>query len=136
MEKDEELSTGYLAGSFDLLNVRDLDLIGQAADSCDRLLVGVFTDAHAEFVHGRPPVVPLGERLALVSHVRGVTEVLVHDEQAATPVGAVRFAGQGEERAVGDGVVVLVPRRVTASAALWEAVRPVRDTVGRAEDVA
>ena len=124
------MGAGYLAGSFDLLNVKDVDLIEQAVRSCDRLVVGVFTDAHAEAVHGRVPVVPLTERLALVGHVRGVAEAVVHDEESTGPgANGVLFAVAGEPAPVGS--VVLSPNRDTASVALRDALRPVRD-----EDVA
>ena len=44
------MSVGYLADSFDLINVRDLDLIAQARARCARLVVGVFTDEYVERV--------------------------------------------------------------------------------------
>ena len=73
------MSLGYLANPFDLINVRDIDIIRQAGRYCSRLVLGVFTDEFAERQCGRPPIVPLTERVALVSHVRGVHKVLVHD---------------------------------------------------------
>ena len=77
------MSVGYLADSFDLINVRDLDLIAQARARCTRLVVGVFTDEHAEWLFGRRPVVPLSERMAVLRHVRGVDEVVAHDAGSA-----------------------------------------------------
>lgn len=72
------MSVGYLADAFDLINVRDLDLIDQARRHCARLVLGVFTDDYAEEVSGQRPVMPLFERLALLECVRGVDEVVVH----------------------------------------------------------
>jgi cytidyltransferase-like protein len=74
------MTNGYLASTFDLLNVSDLDVIAQARRSCDSLLVGVFSDEHVERIFGRRPVVPLTERLELVRHVRGVDHAVEHDE--------------------------------------------------------
>lgn len=74
------MTNGYLASAFDLLNVSDIDLIAQARRCCDHLRIGVYTDDRVEQLIGKPPVVPLSERLELVRHVRGVDEVVVHDD--------------------------------------------------------
>lgn len=66
------MGVGYLTHGFDLLNVRDLDVIGQAQQGCSALVVGVVSDELFEQRYGRPPVVPFSERLAVVSRVRGV----------------------------------------------------------------
>ena len=60
------MSVGYLADSFDLINVRDLDLIAQARARCTRPIVGVFTNQYTEWVSGRRPVLPLSERMAVL----------------------------------------------------------------------
>jgi phosphopantetheine adenylyltransferase len=124
------MSVGYLAQAFDLINVRDLDLIGQAADRCSRLVIGVYTDEYAEELYGRRPVIPLAERVTLVSHVRGVDEVVVHDEEI--PVGDVVTFTVADQPGSGAHTVVLEARRVTSSVRLREALEP----VGRGEAVA
>ena len=73
------MSVGYLANSFDMINVRDLDLIAQARSRCSRLLVGVFTDDYIEQLFGRRPVVSLDERIPVVRHIGGVAGVFQHD---------------------------------------------------------
>jgi hypothetical protein len=73
------VSTGYLPHSFDLFNVAHLDLIAAANARCDRLVLGVLDDAEVLLRTGRPPVVPLAERLEIVANVRGVDSVVVHD---------------------------------------------------------
>jgi hypothetical protein len=70
------MSVGYFADSFDVLNVRDLDLIAHARELCSRLLVGVFTDDYVERLRGRRPVVPLDERMALMQHIGGAADVV------------------------------------------------------------
>lgn len=77
------MSVGYLADSFDLFNVRDLDLIAQASARCTRLVLGVFTDDLVEEFSGRRPVMPLFERMALLRHVRGVSDVVAHNSDLA-----------------------------------------------------
>ena len=125
------MSLGYLACSFDLLNVGHLDLIAQARSLCDRLIVGVYTDEAIERADGRPPVVPLAERTALVGHVRGVDEVVVHDAVpgSATTATLLLIDGDSVDRSQPFGVreIELTPRRATTSPALQAALRSERD---------
>lgn len=120
------MNIGYLPSCFDLINVRDLDLVSQAAARCTRLVVGVLTDELAERLTGRRPVVPLAERIALVSHVRGVEEVVVHDDVRLSELGphTVVF-GPTDEPAPWDmaGVVALTPARHTQSTVLRHVLR-------------
>jgi phosphopantetheine adenylyltransferase len=117
-------SIGYLAQSFDLINVRDLDLISQANEHCSRLVVGVYTDEYAQEVYGRRPVVPLTERVALVRHVRGVDEVVVHGDSEFEPGDdTIVFAVDGSLVMTADTTVVaLESRRYSDSAVLREAL--------------
>ena len=122
------MSLGYLACSFDLLNVGHLDLVAQARQLCDRLIVGVYTDEAIERADGRPPVTPLAERTALIGHVRGVDEVVVHDAvpERGTEATMVLVDDDGSHPIV-VREIDLVPRRATASPVLLAALRPGRD---------
>ena len=126
------MDVGYLPNAFDLLNVRDLDLIAQARRHCSRLVVGVFSDDFAAR-QGRRPVVPLAERMALVAHVRGVDEVVVHDqERANVSVGTTVFGVIGETDVPSRAHQhLLVPLRETTSPLLREALHAApRERVG------
>lgn len=122
---------GYLGGSFDLLNVAHLDVIKQARARCSRLVVGVFSDQQVGDLTGRPPVVPLEERVALVRHVRGVDEALVHDPDrpvAGGPYAAFAFDDDSSPEA--SDATRLEPRSQTSSPVLRAALAP---AVSRAE---
>jgi glycerol-3-phosphate cytidylyltransferase len=118
------MSVGYFADSFDMINVRDLDLIAQARERCSRLMLGVFTDDYAEQLFGRRPVVPLDERKAVLQHIGGVAEVLTHDDpQVTSPSGpraeaAVVFAAVGTPIPTESATHWLTPRAHSAS---WRA---------------
>jgi bifunctional ADP-heptose synthase (sugar kinase/adenylyltransferase) len=117
------MTVGYLWATFDLLNVSDLDVIEQARERCDRLVVGVRSDEEAAVVHGRRPVVPMGERLTLLSYVRGVDDVVAHGESDGPESADLLFAKQGEVEP--DSTVrLLTPRRQTDSAVVRLAVQP------------
>jgi len=120
------MTTGYLASSFDLLNVAHLDVIAQAGARCDELVVGVFSDELAAAVTGRPPVVPLHERLVLVGHVRGVREAVVHQSPTDHDLQAeLVFTVAGQAPPDLADAIPLVPRRQTTSETLLSALRPV-----------
>ena len=116
------MQIGYLADLFDLLNVRDLDIIEQAKEGCELLIVGVFTDEYAQQLLGYTPVVPFEERLELVSHVRGLTDVRAHDPHsvdASWQLFRLTDRNQSDEAGVG---LWLEPRRVTGSDVLTKAL--------------
>lgn len=122
------MGVGFLARSFDLINVGDLDLIAQARQRCSRLIVGVYSDEWATALTGRPPVTPLAERIAVVSHVRGVDEVRIqHDRVPPVEPGTVIFVEPGGESAAGR--VVLDPRRRTVGPVPGENRRPIDTAV-------
>ncbi len=111
------MSTGYLARAFDLIDVRDLDLINQASSRCDSLVVGVYTDEYFERRFGRRPIVPEGERVALVEQLRGVARAVPHVD-GTQQVGELRFATADDadtEVPSGADVVELAARRASSS---------------------
>lgn len=123
------MAVGYLAHSFDLINVRDLDVIAQAARLCSSLVVGVLSDELVERQYGRPPVVPAVERLALVARVRGVATVLEH---TGAPLPrelseAQIFVVGGEPAVHGLAGTALAAARESASEVLRTALRPVNE---------
>jgi cytidyltransferase-like protein len=119
---------GYLACTFDLFNVGDLDVIQQARELCDRLTLGVYPDALVALRTGLPTVVPLTERVALLQHVKGVDAVVVHDENGTTHIDRADriFVVDGDPLAAALGIDGhrLVPRRRTASREVAEALAP------------
>lgn len=68
---------GYAPGVFDLFHVGHLNILRRARDHCDRLIAGVCSDDLVVRLKGRPPVVPLSERLQIVRSVRHVDETFV-----------------------------------------------------------
>jgi len=71
---------GYAPGAYDLFHVGHLNLLRHAKSQCDFLIAGVVSDEMLELAKGRRPVIPLDERLAIVSHIsyvdRAVAEVV------------------------------------------------------------
>ncbi|WP_078662542.1 adenylyltransferase/cytidyltransferase family protein [Streptomyces bicolor] len=68
---------GYAPGVFDLFHVGHLNILRRAREHCDRLVAGVCCDDLVVRLKGRPPVVPLSERLEIVRGIRYVDEIYV-----------------------------------------------------------
>jgi len=121
-------SVAYLVGSFDLLHVGHLDVIAQALERSQRLVVGVVDDELVTRSTGRPPVVPLDERLALVGHVRGVSEAVVHAVDRPRELGADHvLVVAGDDVAAPAEAEKLSFRRQTSSATLLAALVRTQD---------
>lgn len=58
---------GYTNGYFDLFHVGHLRLLKRAKSLCDRLIVGVISDEQCQKQKGKTPVIPLDQRLEIVS---------------------------------------------------------------------
>lgn len=68
---------GYVPGAWDMFHIGHLNIISRARDLCDHLIVGVVTDEALVQAKGKPPMVPLDERLAIVESIDLVDEVVI-----------------------------------------------------------
>jgi glycerol-3-phosphate cytidylyltransferase len=68
---------GYVPGAWDMFHVGHLNILLRSQEYCDRLVVGVVTDDALLRAKGKYPVVPLGERMEVVSHFNMVDDVVV-----------------------------------------------------------
>lgn len=67
---------GYAPGVYDLFHIGHLNILRHAKDHCDFLIAGVVSDEMCELAKGRPPVIPLAERLEIVSHISFVDQAV------------------------------------------------------------
>lgn len=67
------LKIGYLTGSFDLFHIGHLNLIRNARNRCDILIVGVHRDGSHK---GKTLFIPLEERMAILRSLRYVDQVI------------------------------------------------------------
>lgn len=65
----EQRSIGYAVGAFDLFHIGHLNLIKQAREHCDELIIGVVSDDVLERTKGARPVIPEYERLEIVKNL-------------------------------------------------------------------
>lgn len=68
---------GYVSGVFDMFHVGHLNIIERARERCDHLIAGVVSDEVVVLAKGKPPIVPLDERVTIVRALRAVDEVVI-----------------------------------------------------------
>lgn len=114
------MSDAYLVHAFDMINVGDIDLVRQVRALASRVVIGVLTDEQVEASTGRPPIIPLAERLTLAMHLRGVHEAVVHDDDRV-PAHAVVYVEAGAAASWDVSAVGLAPRQRSTSTMLLAA---------------
>lgn len=68
---------GYTTGVFDMFHIGHLNLLNNAKERCEKLIVGVSTDEVVEKYKHKKPIIPLHERMAIVQALKCVDEVVV-----------------------------------------------------------
>ena len=66
---------GYTTGVYDMFHVGHLNLLRNASQHCDRLIVGISTDELVVNYKGKQPVIPFSDREAIIRAIRFVDEV-------------------------------------------------------------
>lgn len=79
--RDKKIKMGLLHGSFDMLEVRDIDAINIAKEECEELIVAVYSDEMYEKLKGIRPEFSSEKRKQLIEAVRGVDYAIIIDEQ-------------------------------------------------------
>ncbi len=70
---------GYTQGTYDMFHIGHLNLLRQAKDRCDKLIVGINSDALVQEYKNKTPVVNENDRMEIVSELRCVDEVVICD---------------------------------------------------------
>ena len=70
---------GYTTGVFDLFHVGHLNLLLNAKAMCDRLIVGVTTDALLMEYKNKRPIIPFEERCEIIRNIKCVDVVIAQE---------------------------------------------------------
>ena len=70
---------GYAPGVYDMFHIGHLNILRNARLACDYLIAGVVSDDLSRRAKGKSPVIPLAERLEIVSSIRYVDEAVAED---------------------------------------------------------
>ncbi|MEJ0094491.1 MAG: D-glycero-beta-D-manno-heptose-7-phosphate kinase [Methylocella sp.] len=109
----QKLTVGIANGCFDLLHPGHISLIRQAAESCDRLIVALNSDASVRRLKGASrPIQDEIARAAVLGAIRGVAAVVIFEEdtpleliRALQPDILVKGADYTEDKVVGAEIV-------------------------------
>ena len=70
------IKIGYTAGVYDLFHIGHLNILRNAKNNCDYLIVGITTDELAEKRKGKKPIIPFSERIEIVKNLKFVDMVV------------------------------------------------------------
>lgn len=73
----KEYKVGYTQGVFDMFHVGHLRLINHAADLCERLIVGVNSDALVSDYKNKIPVIGEVDRAEIIRNLKAVDQVMI-----------------------------------------------------------
>lgn len=77
--ENKKYHIGYAQGAFDMFHVGHLNLIKNAKDRCDYLIVGINTDQLISSYKNKEAIIPLEERLQIVEAIKHVDQVIQAD---------------------------------------------------------
>jgi glycerol-3-phosphate cytidylyltransferase len=72
----KQYKIGYTTGVFDLFHVGHLNILRQAKEQCEHLVVGVSTDELVMSYKNKKPVISFLDRIAIVEGIKYVDEVV------------------------------------------------------------
>lgn len=67
---------GYTTGVYDMFHIGHLNILRRAKEQCDYLIVGVSTDELVQHDKNKTPIIPFGERCAIVESIKYVDQVV------------------------------------------------------------
>ena len=70
---------GFTAGAFDMFHIGHLNLLRNAKNKCDYLIVGVNSDELIAEYKNKKTIVPFSERFSIIESIKYVDEVIKTD---------------------------------------------------------
>ena len=77
---EKKYKVGYTTGVFDMFHIGHLNILKRAKDQCEYLIVGVTTDELCISRKNKKPIICEAERMAIVSSIRYVDEVVKQED--------------------------------------------------------
>ena len=67
---------GYTTGVFDMFHIGHLNVLKNAKEQCEYLIVGVSTDQLVQNYKNKTPIIPFEERMAIIQSIRYVDKAV------------------------------------------------------------
>ena len=77
---------GYTQGTFDMFHIGHLNLLENAREKCETLIVGINSDALVERYKNKTPVINATDRARIVKALRCVDDVIICDTLKKTDI--------------------------------------------------
>jgi cytidyltransferase-like protein len=75
----KKYKVGYTQGVYDMFHIGHLHIINRAAEQCERLIVGVNSDALVEDYKGKRTVIGQEDRAEIIRNLKNVSECVIVD---------------------------------------------------------
>ena len=75
----KKIIIGYTTGVFDLFHIGHVRILKKAKPLCDKLIVGVSTDALVKKYKNKKPIIPFIERLEVIRSLKFVDSVVTQN---------------------------------------------------------
>ena len=75
----KKIIIGYTTGVFDLFHIGHVRILKKAKSLCDKLIVGVSTDALVKKYKNKKPIIPFIERLEVIRSLKFVDSVVTQN---------------------------------------------------------
>lgn len=72
----KKYKVGYTTGVFDMFHIGHLNILKNAKEQCETLIVGVSTDELVRTYKNKTPIIPFEERIEIVKAIRYVDRVV------------------------------------------------------------
>ena len=72
---------GYTTGVYDMFHIGHLNILKNAKEKCDYLIVGVSTDELVKSYKNKTPIIPYEERKAIVESIKYVDKVVPQENR-------------------------------------------------------
>lgn len=100
IKKLVKYKVGYTAGVYDMFHIRHLNVLKNAKDLCDYLIVAVSTDELVQEYKHKTPIIPFENRSKIVSAIRYVDKVIPQkdmDKKAAAVANRINVMFVGDD---------------------------------------